>query len=279
MPMSGFICHDDYYDRLKRLTDEEVGHLFRQLMLYHAGRHDEMTDFIGSEGIAYDFIVSDIARIEKKQDETSEINRLNGLKGGRPKKQTEAEETPNNQLKPTETEKNRTKPTETDENRQKGSKDKEKDKDKDKDIDDDNNARTREDSSMISLEEATRIRNEHEAVLNAAETAGFPRTDAVRSKLISLYAEHGMEKMLSAINSCVEYGVTTIAYLKGVLKGEPKRPTKPPTKTVIAQQYSQRDYATDPDYKAWEERNQRELERKIAEMEARKAEEKLKLSG
>ena len=34
MAMSGFICHDDYYDRIKRLSNEEVGNLFRQLMLY-----------------------------------------------------------------------------------------------------------------------------------------------------------------------------------------------------------------------------------------------------
>ena len=125
MAMSGFICHDDYYDRLKRLTDEEVGHLFRQLMLRHAGREDEMTDFIGGEGIAFDFIVSDIERMEEK----CETNSRNGAKGGRPKNQpTETEE---NQTKANETELNRNKPTETESKRTKAYKDKEKDKDKD----------------------------------------------------------------------------------------------------------------------------------------------------
>ena len=125
MAMTGFICHDDYYDRLIRLSDEEVGHLFRQLMLYHAGREDDMTDFIGMEGIAFDFIASDIDRMEEKQNAASETNRINGAKGGRPKKQTEPEETEENRMKPTETEENPTKPY----------KDKDKDKEKEKDKD------------------------------------------------------------------------------------------------------------------------------------------------
>ena len=120
MAMTGFICHDDYYNRIQRLTDEEVGHLFRQLMLYHAGRYDEMEDFVGSEGIAFDFIASDIDRMEEKQTATSETNRINGSKGGRPKKQN----------KPEETEENPNKPNETEENPTKAYKDKDKDKDK-----------------------------------------------------------------------------------------------------------------------------------------------------
>ena len=121
--MSGFICHDDYYDRLQRLTDEEVGHLFRNLMLYHAGKTDDMTDFVGCEGIAFDFIKDDIDRMEEKAKKTEETNRENGSKGGRPRKRTEPEETETNRNKPTETEQNPTKGY----------------KDKDKDIYKDNN--------------------------------------------------------------------------------------------------------------------------------------------
>lgn len=109
MAMTGFICHDDYYNRLQRLTDEEVGHLFRNLMLYHAGKIEDMTDFVGVEGIAFDFIKDDIDRMEEKAKKTEETNRLNGMKGGRPKKQTEPEETEENRQKPTETEQNPTK--------------------------------------------------------------------------------------------------------------------------------------------------------------------------
>lgn len=217
MAMTGFICHDDYYDRLLRLSDEEVGHLFRQLMLYHAGRTEEMTDFIGMEGLAFDFISADIDRMEEKYTATSETNRLNGSKGGRPKKQP----------KPNETEENRQKPTETEENRTKAYKDKEKDKDIY--IDDDN---------------ARAIAAEQSQVLDAAEDAGFKMSNDVRDSLIALYAENGLQKMLDGMRSCVEHGAPNLAYLKACLRDEPrKRTASKMLKAVNAQLYEQRDYS------------------------------------
>ena len=222
MAMTGFICHDDYYDRLKRLSDEEVGHLFRQLMLYHAGRVNEMTDFIGIEGLAFDFISDDIDRMEEKQKETSETNRINGSKGGRPKKQTEPEETEENRPKPTETEQNRTKPY------------KDKDKDKDKYIDDDDdNARARQE--------------DHNRVLDAAEDAGFQRSNTVRARLIDLYSVHGAEKVLAGIESCVQHGAVNLAYLEACMKDTPKKPRAAPKEALPAQEYRQRDYSGEQD--------------------------------
>ena len=236
MAMSGFICHDDYYDRLLRLSNEEVGHLFRQLMLYHAGRYDEMTDFIDSEGIAFDFIASDIDRMEEKHNATSETNRMNGAKGGRPKKQKE----------PTETDRNRQKPTETEEKQTKGYKDKEKDKDKDSFIDDDN---------------ARAIQDEQNRILDAAEDAGFLKSNSVRAKLLNLYAVHGLDKMLSALDSCVKHSAPNIAYLEAVLKGEPKKPKPPDKPRVVAQDYEQRDYSGVQDELM--ERQRAEIEEKL----------------
>ena len=94
-------------------------------------------------------------------------------------------------------------------------------------------------SESLSDDAAAGIAREHDQVIEAAERAGFPRTDAIRAKLIDLYSLHGLQKMLDGINACVDYGVTTIAYLTAVLKGEPK---KKPGKTVTAQKYEQRDY-------------------------------------
>ena len=94
-------------------------------------------------------------------------------------------------------------------------------------------------SESLSDDAAAGIVREHDQVMDAAERAGFPRTDAIRAKLIDLYSLHGLQKMLDGINACVDYGVTTIAYLTAVLKGEPK---KKPGKTVTAQKYEQRDY-------------------------------------
>lgn len=124
------------------------------------------------------------------------------------------------------------------------------------------------DDSFIADDEAKKIQSEQNRVLDAAEDAGFLKSNSVRAKLLNLYAVHGLEKMLSAFDSCVKHSAPNIAYLEAVLKGEPKKPSKKPQ--VIAQAYEQRDYATDPDYKAWEERNQRELEEAIAKMEREK---------
>lgn len=95
--------------------------------------------------------------------------------------------------------------------------------------------------SFIGDEEAAEINAEHDKVLQAAENAGFARNDATRAKLLDLYSVHGLQKMVAAIESCVEHGVSNIAYLAAVLKGEPK---KEKTKgNVPAQNYSQRDYS------------------------------------
>ena len=222
MAMSGFICHDDYYDRIKRLTNEEVGSLFRNLMLYHAGRYDEMEDFVDAEGIAFDFIANDIDRMEEKYNTTCETNRQNGSKGGRPKKQTVSEKTEQNPTKPTETEQNPTKPY----------KDKEKDKYKEKD---------KESSSFIADAAAAEIQHDHDRVFLAAEDAGFKMSNTVRARLIALYADNGLEKMLTGFNECATHGAPTIAYLEAVLKGTGKK--KPQMKVLPAQQYDQRDYS------------------------------------
>ena len=222
MAMSGFICHDNYYDRIKRLTNEEVGSLFRNLMLYHAGRYDEMQDFIDSEGIAFDFIADDIDRMEEKYNTTCETNRQNGSKGGRPKKQTVSEKTEQNPTKPTETEQNPTKPY----------KDKEKDKYKEK---------NKESSAFIADDDAADIQHDHDRVFAAAEDAGFKMSNTVRARLIALYADNGLEKMLTGFNECATHGAPTIAYLEAVLKGTGKK--KPQMKVLPAQQYEQRDYS------------------------------------
>lgn len=77
MAMSGFICHDDYLQKTAKLTDEEVGRLFRALMRYHAtGVSDEVE---GRESIAFDFIREDIDRTEAAYKAKCEKNRNNRL--------------------------------------------------------------------------------------------------------------------------------------------------------------------------------------------------------
>ncbi len=232
MPMTGFICHDDYYDRLKRLTNEEVGSLFRQLMLYHAGRYDEMSDFIGGEGIAFDFIVSDIDRIEEKHITISEANRINGSKGGRPKKQSDPSESEENRNKPNESEENQTKPY----------------KDKDKDIDKEN------------IEKEKEREKEREKAL--AEKFGrfwaaYPRHEDKKKAEIAFRNinpdEDLLQRMLDAIEKqkaspqWKENGTQFIPHPTTWLHGnrwedEVQQGKSSAKKQVPAQQYAQRDY-------------------------------------
>ena len=231
MAMSGFICHDDYRSKTAKLSDEEVGRLFRALMDYHAT--GEAVELEGRESIAFDFIRDDIDRTEEKYRNKCEQNKRN-------RTSTNVDE--------------RQQPSTDDDERTQKKKEKEKDKEKEIFIDDDN---------------ARAIQTEQNRVLDAAEDAGFLKSNSVRANLLNLYAVHGLEKMLAALESCVKHSAPNIAYLEAVLKGEPKKEKRKPQ--VSAQDYEQRDYKTDPDFKAWEERNQRELEEEIAEMERRKA--------
>ena len=68
--------------------------------------------------------------------------------------------------------------------------------------------------------DARKIQREQDEILTAAENAGFGRTNLVRGKLLSLFAEHGREKMLFAIEEAATHGAANIAYLSAVLTGK-----------------------------------------------------------
>ena len=94
---------------------------------------------------------------------------------------------------------------------------------------------------MLDDATAAQIQHDHDRVLTAAEDAGFKMSNTVRARLIALYADHGLEKMLAGFNECATHGAPTIAYLEAVLKGTGKK--KPQMKVLPAQQYDQRDYS------------------------------------
>jgi hypothetical protein len=80
MPMTGFFCQDEYLAKTAKLTDEEIGKLFRALMNYHA--NGVVADLDIRAGIAFDFIREDIDKAEdayaKKCKQASE-NRRKGI--------------------------------------------------------------------------------------------------------------------------------------------------------------------------------------------------------
>ena len=94
-----------------------------------------------------------------------------------------------------------------------------------------------------------RIQEEHNTLMAAAEEAGFGHSSAIRDRMISLYAEFGLEKVLYGINECVTHGACTIAYLTSVCKGGGKKPVS--TCCVgprnPAANFQQRKWEDDPD--------------------------------
>ena len=225
----------DWLEVTQDLTAEEKGNLIDAVVAYASGAEYEHL-LTGACRVAFRFMKGQV-------DRNAKISEARSAAGSNKPEQNETKDN-----KPEQNESNFPK-----ENNNNNNNKKEKEKEKENFIDDDN---------------ARAIQSEQNRVLDAAEDAGFLKSNSVRAKLLNLYAVHGLEKMLSAFDSCVKHSAPNIAYLEAVLKGEPKKPSKKPQ--VIAQAYEQRDYATDPDYKAWEERNQRELEEAIAKMEREK---------
>lgn len=92
----------------------------------------------------------------------------------------------------------------------------------------------RNSDSLIGDNEAHAIQAEQDRVFDAAEDAGFKVSNSVRANLLKLYAEHGLDKLLNAFESCVKHGAPNLAYLEACLKDQPKKKK--------GETYSQRDY-------------------------------------
>ena len=73
--MTGFVFQDEYLERTKKLSDQELGRLVRALVAYHmTGEEQELA---GRESVAFDFIKVDIDRIESAYQDKCDTNRKN----------------------------------------------------------------------------------------------------------------------------------------------------------------------------------------------------------
>lgn len=88
-----FKCFHDYYERTAKLSDQELGRLFRALMLYSRSSV-EPEQLAGREAVAFEFIRYDIDRERRKYDEKVARMTEVGRKGGRPKKNQEDSDEP-----------------------------------------------------------------------------------------------------------------------------------------------------------------------------------------
>ena len=224
----------NFRDVIQSLDDSEKGRLFDAMLLY-AETGEEPEVFTGNERVIWPVAKRDIDMAMQWR----ETCKVNGSKGGRPK-------TKQNPIKPTETQQNPNEPKKTLKEK-KGNEIK----------------RNEMKSSFMDEDEAAGIQHEHDRVFTAAEDAGFKMSNTVRARLIALYADHGLEKMLAGFNECATHGAPTIAYLEAVLKGTGKK--KPQMKVLPAQDFPQRDYS------GVQDDMMSDLEREIAAMKAGEA--------
>lgn len=219
----------NFRDVIQTLDDSEKGRLFDSMLLY-ADTGEEPKQFIGNERVIWPVAKRDIDMAM----EWRETCRANGLKGGRPK-------TDKNPIKPTETQQNPNEPTHNLKEKKRNE-----------------NKRNEMESSFMDDDTAADIQHEHDRIFLAAEDSGFKMSNTVRSRLIALYADYGLDQMITGFMECATHGVPTLAYLEAVLKGTGKK--KPAMKVLPAQDYEQRDYS-DVQKQIEERQRKRVLER------------------
>lgn len=97
-----FKCFHNYRKKIEKLSDQEVGRLFRALMEYsECGTAPELT---GRESIAFDFIAEDIDRDSAAYSQKCKVNAENGSLGGK-RTQANGSERKRTEAKSSETDK------------------------------------------------------------------------------------------------------------------------------------------------------------------------------
>ena len=198
MKLSGFICHDDYLSKTARLSDGELGRVFRALMQYHSTGEEVELDV--KESMVFDFIRVDIDRQEDAHKAKCEKNkeiRLQALENERQRSSTNVNE-----------------------------RDLYKDKDKDKEKDNNNNT------------VKTQKRFTPPTVDEVADYCKKRGNNIDPEYFVAYYATRNW--VLSNGRKMTNWRMAIITWEKNNFS----KPTQTATqgKTVVAQQYTQRDY-------------------------------------
>lgn len=108
MGMEYFCCYHSYRRKVAKLSDQEVGRLFRALLIYsETGEAQELT---GRESVAFDFIADDIDRAKEKYRDRCKTNSENGKAGAEARSERQRnKQTPAKEANACETSQNKTK--------------------------------------------------------------------------------------------------------------------------------------------------------------------------
>lgn len=225
----------DYVETFEELSDAEAGRLIKAVLRY--GESGESENLQGSERLVYGIICRQIDR----ENATAEAHREAGRSGGRPKKA----ETKENQTEPNETKQNQIEPNET----KIPDKDKDKDKEEDKEKDNDSISSCAESGKPSSAPAVIDL------PLNDGSKRGitqeevdhwkalYPAVDVMQElrKMVGwLEANPSRRKTKRGVGQFVTSWLSK-AQDRGGSSGTGY--VQKPTKTVVAQQYEQRDYS------------------------------------
>ena len=103
MGLEYFPCYHSYGKKCEKLTDQELGRLFRALFKY--SETGERQELAGRESIAFDFIADDIDRAKEAYDLKCQKNRANASE----RKRTQANGSESSQTKDKTKDKDKTK--------------------------------------------------------------------------------------------------------------------------------------------------------------------------
>lgn len=91
----GFLLYKSFWEPISRLTDKQLGRLFRAIFLYQI---DGSTQVDADIQMAFSFFKNQMDIDKGKYQKVVERNKLNGSKGGRPSKRENPGETPKPQI-------------------------------------------------------------------------------------------------------------------------------------------------------------------------------------
>ena len=233
----GFICKDEYLKKLAKLSDQEVGRLFRALMKYH--KDGETQELAGRESVAFDFIQADIDSADAAYAEKCATNRKNRTDDGQ-----RPITTVNDRQRTSTTDNDRQRPSTNVPNYNSNYND-------NKEIDNDATARARETAFGVVDADPVIITIQRE--LTGLTVSHYDDLAVFRQDLPD-------DLIIEAVNEAVAHGVRTWAYVRTILQGyikdgvktvgqakerseRRKQSGKQVGKTVSAQQYAQRQYS------------------------------------
>ena len=207
--MNYLMLYVDTLRQYKRLSDTEFGRAIRAVLQFLEDGTE--VNLPGKECIMYDVLREQTERDRKSYEKKMAAQRENGSKGGRPRKNTQTQEKPNNPWVFSET--------------QKSQKTQEKEKEEEyippynppKGVEDN------EDDLLL-------IAQQNNQVYDRAKECGFATDTATLDRLTDLIAKHGHQAVLDGLDRCVEYGAKSLAYLRKVLEDKPREEVVKPQK-------------------------------------------------